>query len=229
MTLAVKAGTSSGRHNRRSHAMTASNDPQILRIDTSLRAEASVSRRLGDEILERLLQSHPGAAVHTLDLAQGMHAIDSSWVEANFTAPEQRSADQRARLAASDQAVAQLASADLVVLTLPIYNFSVPAALRDWIDHVCRAGLSFRYTADGPQGLLADRPVYVAVASGGVPLGSAVDFATPYLRQVFRFIGIEDLRLVGASGTARDAEAAMTAAMAELDRWLPPGSGARAA
>ena len=106
-------------------------------------------------------------------------------------------------------------------MTAPIYNFSIPSTLKAWIDLVCRAGLTFRYTEAGPQGLLSDRPVYLAMASGGVPFGSAADFASTYLRQVFHFIGIDDVRLVGAEGVARGSDAAVQTALAQLDAWLP--------
>ena len=115
--------------------------------------------------------------------------------------------------------------ADAVVLTVPVYNFSVPSVLKAWIDHICRAGVTFRYTEQGPQGLLDDRPVYLVMASGGMPFGSPADFASGYLRQVLKFIGIEDVRLIGAEGVAADAEAATRAAMDTLNRWLPEPVG----
>ena len=198
---------------------------RILRIDSSARQDDSVSREIGDEVVRRLSARHPGAEVFHRDLAGGVPHIDGDWVAANFTPVEARTPAQRARLAASDEAVATLRDADAVVLTAPIYNFSVPSVLKAWIDHVCRAGLTFRYTAEGPQGLLADRPVYLVMASGGVPLGSAVDYASSYLRQVFRFIGIEDVRLVGAERVAADAVAARDAAFATLQQWLPAPAG----
>jgi FMN-dependent NADH-azoreductase len=200
----------------------------ILRIDSSARRADSVSREVGDEVVRRLIARSPGARVHRLDLAAGMPHIDEDWVGANFTPADQRSAVQRERLAASDEAVAALAGADAVVLTVPVYNFSVPSVLKAWIDHVCRAGLTFRYTAEGPKGLLADRPVYLVMASGGVPFGSPVDFASGYLRQVFRFLGIEDVRLVGAERVAADAAAARASALTTLEQWLPRSSSAAA-
>lgn len=201
---------------------------RILRIDSSARQADSVSRQIGDEVVRRLTAVNPGAALVHLDLADGMPHIDADWVSANFTPADQRSALQRARLAASDEAVAVLKDADAIVLTVPVYNFSVPSVLKAWIDHVCRAGLTFRYTSDGPQGLLADRPVYLVMASGGVPFGSPVDFASGYLRQVMRFIGIEDVRLVGAERVAADAASARAAALSSLGQWLPEPAGAAA-
>ena len=197
---------------------------KILRIDSSARQADSVSRALGDEVVSRLLARHPGATVTHHDLSAMPH-IDTDWVGANFTPADQRTAAQRERLALSDQAVAALKDADAIVLTAPIYNFSVPSVLKAWIDHVCRAGLTFRYTENGPKGLLPDRPVYLAMASGGVPFGSPVDFASAYLRQVFRFVGIEDVRLVGAAGVAADAAAARAAALESLEQWLPQPTG----
>ena len=198
---------------------------RILRIDSSARREGSVSRQLGDEVIRRLSAQHADLEVISLDLADGIEHIDEHWVGANFTPEQNRSPAQRDRLSASDEAVAQLQWADAVVLTAPVYNFSVPSVLKAWIDHFCRAGLSFRYTEHGPQGLLVDRPVYLAMASGGVPFGSPVDFASSYLKQVLGFIGIEDVRLIGAEGVASDASSAMHKALGVLDDWLPAAVG----
>ena len=198
---------------------------RILRIDSSASGERSVSRRLGDEVIRRLAERHPGLEVVTRDLAAGMEHIDARWVDASLTPAADRSAEQNSRLAGSDEALAELQWADTLVLTAPVYNFSVPSVLKAWIDHICRAGLSFRYTQDGPRGLLRDRPVYLLMASGGIPFGSPVDFASAYLKQVFRFVGIEDVRLVGAEGVASDADTAMRQALDSLDDWLPAGVG----
>jgi FMN-dependent NADH-azoreductase len=193
---------------------------RILRIDSSARADGSVSRRIGDEIEQRLLRRHPEATRVYRDLADGLPWIDAGWVEASL-AGDSRDPAQAERLALSDQLVDELVQADVVVLTAPIYNFSVPSVLKAWIDQVCRAGRTFRYTPNGPDGLLADRPVYLAMASGGVPFGSPVDFASGYLAQVFRFVGISDVRFVGAEGVAADADGAEARALQQLSQWLP--------
>lgn len=200
----------------------------VLRIDSSARRDGSISRELGDEVIERISRANPGLTVVTLDLADGMTHIDGDWVGANFTAADERTPAQHNRLAESDDAVTALQAADAIVLTAPVYNFSIPSVLKAWIDHVCRAGMTFRYTENGPQGLVGDKPVYLAMASGGVEFGSPVDFASGYLRQVFRFIGIEDVRLVGAAGVARDPAGAKQAALETLEQWLPVQSGAAA-
>lgn len=201
--------------------MNPGKNTKILRIDSSARIDDSVSRELGDQIVTRLIAEAPGATVVQRELSSGVAPIDGAWVDANFTSPESRGAAQVARLSLSDSLIEELRDADIIVMTAPIYNFSVPSVLKAWIDQVCRAGLTFRYTANGPEGLLDDRPVYLAMASGGVPFGSAADFASGYLKQVFRFIGIDDVRLIGAERVASDEEAARAGALAELDRWLP--------
>ena len=197
----------------------------ILRIDSSASQDDSVTREIGDEVVRRLVAQQPTASVVNIDLARGMPHIDADWIGANFTPAGQRDQRQLARLAASDDAITALQRADAIVLTVPVYNFSVPSVLKAWIDHVCRAGVTFRYTDKGPQGLLRDRPVYLVMASGGVPFGSAADFASTYLRQVLQFIGIEDVRLVGAERVAVDAGGARKAALGQLDRWLPDLAG----
>lgn len=197
----------------------------ILRIDSSASQDDSVTREIGDEVVRRLVAQQPTASVVNIDLARGMPHIDADWIGANFTPAGQRDQRQLARLAASDDAITALQRADAIVLTAPVYNFSVPSVLKAWIDHVCRAGVTFRYTDKGPQGLLRDRPVYLVMASGGVPFGSAADFASTYLRQVLHFIGIEDVRLVGAERVAVDAGGARKAALGQLDRWLPDLAG----
>jgi FMN-dependent NADH-azoreductase len=194
---------------------------RILRIDSSARTQDSVSRELGDVIEQRLVERHPSVGVVRRDLASGLPFIDGDWIDANLTPGEARSPAQSDRLALSDELIAELALADCVLVTAPVYNFSVPSVLKAWIDQVCRAGLTFRYTPDGPVGLLTDRPVYLAMASGGVPFGSPVDFASRYLTQVFRFVGITDVRLVGAERVAADADAARAGALRTLQRWLP--------
>ena len=198
---------------------------RILRIDSSAQRHDSISRALGDEVERRLRERQATLEVEHLDLADGMPHIDADWVAASFTPAEQRDGDQHARLAASDAAVASLQRADAIIVTAPVYNFSIPSSLKAWVDHVCRAGLTFRYTENGPLGLLHDRPTYLVMASGGIPFGSDVDFAGRYLQQVFRFIGIDDVRLIGAAGVARDVEAARRTALTHLQTWLPDLSG----
>ncbi|AHM04046.1 FMN-dependent NADH-azoreductase [Roseibacterium elongatum DSM 19469] len=186
----------------------------VLRIDASARREGSVSRDLTDRILARLA---PEAQVTVRDLAHGLPLIDADWVEANFTQAEARTPAQRQTLALSDTLVAELTAADLIVIGLPIYNFGVPAALKAWVDQVARAGVTFRYTEAGPEGLLTGKRAIVAVASGGTEAGSEIDFATGYLRHVLGFIGITEVEVVAADRLMLDADSSLKKASAQVD------------
>jgi len=197
---------------------------KILRIDSSASRSHSITRQLGNEVVRRLKQAHPNADLIVRDLSDGIGLLDESWVQANLTDPAERNPAQRDVLTGSDLLVRELESADVILLTAPVYNFSVPAALKAWIDMICRARMTFQYTENGPQGLLRDRPVYLVMASGGVPFGSAVDFASDYLRHILGFIAIRDVRPVYAEQTNRDASASETAARTMLDQWLPEGA-----
>lgn len=185
----------------------------VLRIDASARRSGSVSRDLADRIVDRIA---PDATVTVRDLASGLPLIDEGWVEANFTPATGRTPDQRARLALSDTLVAELRAADMLVIGLPIYNFGVPAALKAWVDLVARAGLTFRYTEAGPQGLLEGKRAIVTVASGGTEAGSEIDFATGYMRHVLGFLGITDVTFVTADRLAIDTAASLAAAEAQV-------------
>ena len=178
----------------------------ILRIDSSIKGGASVTRRLTDSLVEKL----GGAVVERM--AQGLPAIDGAWVGAAYTPAEARSAEQIAALALSDQLIDELKAADAIVIGMPVYNFGVTGPLKAWIDLICRVGVTFAYTETGPKGLLADKPVYVAYASGGVPMGSGYDFASAYLRQVLGFIGLANVQFVAAEGVASGEAAAIARA-----------------
>ena len=188
----------------------------ILRIDASARRNGSVSRDLVDRLISRFTDTGT-TKVTTRDLADGVPVIDETWVGANFTPAEARSIEQRAALALSDTLVAELQAADTVIIGLPIYNFGVPAALKAWIDLVARAGLTFEYTQTGPRGLLTDKKVIIAVASGGVKVGSDYDFATNYIRHVLGFIGLTDVTFLNADATAVDLEGTLKAARNAID------------
>lgn len=187
----------------------------ILRIDSSARREGSVSRDLTDRIVARL--SAPGTEVVTRDLALGLPLLTDAWIGANFTPAADRTEAQRAELALSDSLIAELQAADTIVIGLPVYNFGLPAALKAWIDLVARAGVTFRYTEAGPEGLLKDKRVILAAASGGTAFGSDIDFATRYLRHVLGFLGLTDVTVIGADRLALDAEAALSAARRAVD------------
>ena len=202
--------------------MTGNQVNRVLRIDSSSSAHGrSMTRRLGDEVIKRLNRMYPGAEVTVRDLSSGIDFLSENWVQANMTNPDERTRAQQEILADSDQLVHELDAADVIIITAPVYNFSVPAALKAWIDMVCRARLTFRYTENGPQGLLQDRPVYLVMASGGVAFGSSADFASGYLRHILGFIGIRDVRTVYAERTNTNSLASESAALEMLAQWLP--------
>ena len=189
---------------------------KILEINAAARYEGSISRDLVADLINALEDRFGSADIRRRDLAKGLPFIDEDWVAANMTPEEERSEQHRKALAYSDELVAELQDADVLVIGAPIYNFSVPAVLKAWIDMVARARLTFRYTENGPEGLLTGKKAYIVVPSGGVPVGSEVDFATPYLRHALAFIGITDVEFVGAQGADRDGGQALDAARAYI-------------
>lgn len=186
----------------------------VLHIDASARRTGSATRDLTDRILRRL---EPGRVIRR-DLTAPLPLLTEDWIGANFTAPDQRDAAQRELLALSDSLVEELRAADTLVIGLPVYNFSVPAAFKAWIDLVARVGLTFRYTETGPEGLLTGKRAIIAVASGGTPVGSEADFATGYVRHMLGFLGITEVEFIAADRMAIDPEAALGAAQSAVDR-----------
>ncbi|WP_170439843.1 FMN-dependent NADH-azoreductase [Ruegeria arenilitoris] len=187
----------------------------ILHIDASARRTGSATRDLSARIVR-----HLGAGrIIRRDLATPLPLLTEDWITANFTPADQRDATQRDLLALSDELVKELQQADTVVIGLPIYNFSVPAGFKAWIDLVARAGLTFSYTESGPKGLLEGKRAILAIASGGTAVGSEIDFATGYARHVLGFIGIHDVDVVAADRMALDPKATLSnaqKAVAEL-------------
>ena len=188
----------------------------ILKIDSSGRKAGSVSRQLTTRLVSRIA-SETEASIKERDVASGLPAVTEGWIGSNFTPKGDRSDEQAELLELSDQLIAELREADVLVIGMPIYNFGMPAALKAWVDLVCRVGETFQYGENGPEGLLDNKRAIVTVASGGVPVGSPMDHATTYLTQVLNFIGISDVTYVSATGLAMDADAAMKSAEAEID------------
>lgn len=184
--------------------MTVVAKKQVLLINASARGAASNTRALTQEILAHLQVEYGEVDITVRELAAGLPMIDEQWVNANFTAAEQRSLDQQQALALSDALIAELQRADIVVMGAPMYNFGVPASLKAWIDLVARAGVTFRYTKQGPVGLLEGKQAYVVVTTGGAKIGSAVDYASGYLKHVLGFIGIHDVHMIEAERYVAD-------------------------
>ncbi len=194
---------------------------KILRVDASGRHEGSVSRMLGDQLLERLAANGAASQIVHRDLADGIPFVDPDWIAANFTPEEERSVEHKAALAYSDGLVGELEAADILVIASPIYNFGVPAALKAWIDMIARARKTFKYTESGPVGLLTGKKAYVMMASGGTALGSEIDFASGYLRFILGFIGIDDVTFIAADQLGMKGEEAVVSAKAAIGD-VPP-------
>lgn len=189
----------------------------ILRIESSIKGPAAVSRKLTDRIMTRLLAAHPGASVVTRDLSGGVPQIDGNWLGAVFTPAEARNDSQQAIAATADAYLAEVKAADVLVIALPVYNFGVPAQLKSWIDQLARKGETFNYTETGPIGLLTGKRAIVAFTSDGTKIGSDIDFASGYVRHMLGFFGITDVQFAAADAMAFGAEAAVAKGEAEVD------------
>ena len=180
----------------------------LLKLDSSPMGDRSISRKLTTKFAESWLKTHPGGKVVERDLTtSNLPVLDASWVGAAYTPEGSRTAAQRQALAVSDSLINDLQQADEYVFGVPMHNFSIPSTLKLWIDQVVRAGKTFSYGATGPKGLLTGKKATLLLASGGeYGKGSAMasfDFVTPYLQAVLGFLGITDVTIIAASGTAQ--------------------------
>jgi FMN-dependent NADH-azoreductase len=178
---------------------------KILEIISSARGAASNSAQLTNTIIEKLKVQYPGSIVTQRDLVKKKYPhLEESHLTA-FYAPENESEDYKTAVQHSDEAIAELEAADIIVIGVPIYNFHIPSALKAWIDHIVRGGKTFNYGAGRPEGLLKDKKVYLAIASGGVfsegPL-KAMDYAEPYLKWILGFIGLHDVTTFRVEGVS---------------------------
>ena len=194
----------------------------ILHVTASIRGDESVSRKLGNRLVERL-RGRTGASVTLRDLAHNdLPLIDADRFAANLTPLAERGEQERQLAAMGDDLIAELQAADTLVLSLPVYNFTMPSTLKAWADLVARAGTTFRYTERGPQGLLTGKKAYALIASGGTPIGSEIDFLTPWLRHFLGFVGITDLEIIAADGISGvDGEEKIASAFDAIDTLEP--------
>jgi FMN-dependent NADH-azoreductase len=175
----------------------------LLQINTSLFSAEGQSSRLAATFVEAWRARHPEDRVVLRDLAaEPVPPLDAERFRAFGTPPAERSEAQRAAVAQSDALIAELEAAGVIVLGLPMYNFGVPSTLKAYFDHVARAGVTFRYTADGPQGLLGGKKAYVLAARGGRYAGTPMDTQSDFVRQFLGFLGIRDVEFIYAEGLA---------------------------
>ena len=192
---------------------------KILQINASARREGANSTRVANTIVARLQAANPAAQLTLRDLAVTPHPVlDEAALGALFTPVDQRSPEQAARVALDDALIAEIQAHDTLVLGVPMYNFGVPVQFKSWIDAISRAGVTFRYTETGPEGLLKGKKVYVALARGGLYRDTASDSQVPYLKSVLGFLGLSDVSFIYAEGLAMGTESAEKAfAQADSD------------
>lgn len=173
----------------------------ILYITASIRSDSdSISRGLGQRVVDGLA-AKSGAGVTTRNLAANdLPFVSAERFGANLTPAADRTPQQADLAAIADTLIAELQAADTIVIASPVYNFGPPATLKAWADLVARAGTTFRYTATGPEGLLTGKKAYIAIASGGTPMGSDIDFMSRWLIFFLGFLGITDVTMVAADG-----------------------------
>jgi len=179
---------------------------KILHVISSPRGEASNSIKLGNAIIEKIKEQHSETAVTVRDLTNGPFPhLEEAHLNAFFTPVEQHTDENKEAIRHSNEAIKEIFDADILVIDAPMYNFSIPSTLKSWIDHIARAGITFRYTAEGPEGLIKGKKAYLAVTTGGVyssgPMASA-DFVAPYLKTVLGFVGVNDVVVNRAEGFA---------------------------
>ncbi len=172
---------------------------KLLQINSSGRYEGSITRQVSDLVVNYLKEKNPVLDNVSRDVAAGLPFVNEAWINSNFTAADERTEDQKKVLDFSNELVAELESADHIVIASPIYNFSIPATLKAWVDLIARAGLTFRYTENGPEGLLINKKATIVMASGGVPIGSEMDMASRYLKVALGFVGITNVNIIDAS------------------------------
>jgi FMN-dependent NADH-azoreductase len=179
---------------------------KILNVISSPRGEASNSIKLANAIVDRLRENDPAAAVVVKDLTSNPFPhLEEAHLAAFFTPATEHTEENKAAIAHSNQAIQELMDADILVIGAPMYNFGISSVLKAWFDHIARAGVTFKYTENGPVGLLTGKKAYIAVATGGVYSEGdykAADFVTPYIKTVLAFIGITDVQIVWAEGFA---------------------------
>jgi len=177
---------------------------KILNVISSPRGEASYSIKLADALIEKLQAAYPGSTVQVKDLTKkAFPHLEEAQLAAFFTPADSLTPENRAAIRHSDEAIAEIMDADILVIGAPMYNFNIPSTLKAWLDHIARRGVTFAYTEQGPVGLVQDKKAYIVIASGGIyseGLMQSYDFIAPYLKRILGFIGITDVTVLRVEG-----------------------------
>ncbi|KAB5491431.1 FMN-dependent NADH-azoreductase [Flagellimonas hadalis] len=195
---------------------------RVLHIKSSINGNQSYSSRLGCGLVHRLRDLYTDMYVVTKDLSEeDFPHLGGDTFAAFFVPKEELSPEQEILLMASDKAIKEVMEADILIIDAPMYNFGIPSQLKAWLDHISRAGITFEYGKDGPKGLIKNTKAYISMASGGIyskGLAKQMDFVSPYLKTIFGFLGITDIEIVRAEGTAmvETKEASIEMALGQL-------------
>ncbi|WP_409529308.1 FMN-dependent NADH-azoreductase [Zwartia sp.] len=180
---------------------------KVLQVNTAARSAGANSTQIANSVTKRLMAKHPSATLEVLDLAINPHpALDESGLGAIFTPVDQRTAEQHARVEQDNALIAQVQASDIIVIGVPMYNFGISTQLKNWIDAIAKAGVTFRYTESGPEGLIKGKKVYVALARGGIYRDTPNDTQVPYLKMVLGFLGMTDIEFIYGEGFALGSE-----------------------
>jgi FMN-dependent NADH-azoreductase len=179
---------------------------KILHIISSPKGENSYSIKLGNAIVEKITAANPGSTVKINDLTKHPYPhLEEATLNAFFTPSAELTSEHKLALENSDKAIAEIMDADVIVIGAPVWNFGVPSSLKAWVDHISRSGITFTYSENGPKGLVTDKTIYIAMASGGVfsdgPFQS-MDFVSTYLKSVLSFLGMTNLSVFRIEGSA---------------------------
>jgi len=181
---------------------------KLLYVKSSVFGDGGQSSQLAEKFIAGWKAKNAGGEVIVRDLNVDVPPyLDGQVVGALFTPEDQRNEEQKAVVAYADQLLAEVKEADEILFTAPMYNFALPSQTKTYLDYLCRAGVTFKYTETGSVGLLDDKPVFVITTRGGIYKGTEADLQTPYLKMLFGFIGINDLRMIHAEGLALGDEA----------------------
>lgn len=198
---------------------------KLLHIDSSINGAASVSRSLTSTVVERWLDNYPATTVEYLDLAvdtPSHFSADSMGIRR--PASVALSPTQLRENELAERLVSQFLAADVIVVGAPLYNFSIPSQLKAWIDRLAQAGRTFRYTEKGPEGLAVDKTVIAVLSRGGIystsEAGQAMEHQESYLKTVFGFFGVKDIRMVRAEGTDLGADSRQIALSTATEQIL---------
>jgi FMN-dependent NADH-azoreductase len=179
---------------------------KILHIISSPRGEASLSIKLGNAIIEKIQAAYPGSTVTENNLVNKQFPhLEEAHLTSFYTPAENRTPENLVAIKHSDESIQEILDADIIVIGAPLYNFSIHSTLKAWIDHIVRAGVTFKYDVNGREGLIKGKKVYIAISSGGIYSDGPMkpfDFAEPYLKHMLSFIGMSDITVVRVEGAS---------------------------